>query len=186
MLTTRRWTLLLSLVLIGAVSASCDHAPPTAASVTNRPSVHADAALTGRVPFSEDVPAGAFEPGTTCPGLDHVEITGTITGWDQYTELASGREHVTENDDFSQLSATGGAWSWVASSEAHEIWSWNVFPDLGLAAPAAQDITHEGRSLFIGLNGAPNFILVHRIHEVVTPSGDITVWNITPVTAECI
>lgn len=179
MLAAKRWTLVLPLAMVGAVLTSCDRASPTAATVSDVPPPSADATLTGRVPFSADV---TLQANAACLGLTDLAITGTVSGWDQISELASGRLHVTEYLDFTHLSASEGGWSWTAGPGAHEIWSEN----LGLEGDAAENIIHEGRSLFIGAGGAPNFILVHRIHEVLTPNLVLTVGNITDLTVQCI
>lgn len=181
MFANRRWTLVLPLAMVGAVLTSCDRASPTAATVSDVPPPSADAALTGMVPFT--IPNVTLQASATCLGLtDPVDITGTVSGWDQITELADGLERVREYLDFTALSASADGWSWTAGPSAHEIWSWN----LGGAGDVAENITHEGRSLFIGEGDAPNFILVHRIHEVLTPNLVLTVANITPLTVECI
>lgn len=180
MLAAKRWTLVLPLAMVGAVLTSCDRASPTAATVSDVPPPSADAALTGRIPFEAPVD---LEADATCLGLtDPIDITGTVSGWDQITELANGFQRVREYLDFTQLSASTGSWNWTAGPSAHEIWSWN----LGEAGDAAENITHEGRSLFIGEGDAPNFILVHRVHEVLTPNLVLTVYNITPLTVKCI
>jgi hypothetical protein len=57
---------------------------------------------------------------------DEGEHECPVSGWDQITELADGRERVREYLDFTPLSAGTGAWSWTAGPSAHEIWSWNL------------------------------------------------------------
>jgi len=124
-----------------------------------------------------------LEASAACLGLaDPLDITGTVSGWYQEWDLANGRMYATEYLDFTALSASEGEWSWTAGPGAHEIWRWN----LGLEGDAAENITHEGRSLFVGAGDAPDFILVHRVHQVLTPNLDLTVDNITPLTVECI
>ncbi|MCG6986744.1 MAG: hypothetical protein LJF06_00950 [Gemmatimonadetes bacterium] len=181
MLAAKRWTLVLPLAMVAAVLTSCDRESPTAATISDVPPPSADAALTGRVPFTiSDI---TLQASAACLGLtDPLDITGTVSGWDQITELTDGRVHVTEYLDFTALSASDGERSWTAGPGAHEIWSEN----LGWEGDAAENIIHEGRSPFLGAGDAPNFILVHRIHEVLTPNLVLTVANITPLTVECI
>lgn len=178
MLTTR--SLALPLIMVGALSISCDQAPRGTVTAPDAPRLSADATATPPVYFT--VGPVALHASAACLGLSSLTITGYISGWDQMTELDIGRAHYTEYLDFTGLSASSGENTWTAGPGAHEIWSEN----LGLEGDAAEDIVHEGRSPFVGADGATSFILVHRIHEVLTPNLDLTVFDITPLTVECI
>lgn len=180
MLTNRRWSLVLPLVVVGALSASCDQTPPTAVTAADAFGINADAAATSLVPFTRG--PITLHASAACLGLSSLTITGMLSGWNEVTDVPNGRRHITQYLDFTALSASSGADNWAAGPGAHEIWSYN----LGLEGDAAENIIHEGRSLFVGESDAPDFILVHRVNEVLTPNLVLQVFDITPLTVECI
>jgi hypothetical protein len=67
-------TLVLPLIMVGAVLTSCDHASPAATTISDVPPPSADAALTGRVPFT--IPAITLQASAPCLDLtDPLYIT---------------------------------------------------------------------------------------------------------------
>lgn len=139
-----------------------------------------NAATTTRESFS--FPFGGPPIAAPCLGLDELVITGTVSGWIQETTTSNGHVHLNERIDFTDLTASGGGRSWTAGPGAHEIWSVN----LGIPGDHALNVTHEGRSLFVGLDGAPDIRLVHRIHQVLTAELEFVVNEITALSVECI
>lgn len=173
----------------GGVLAACSDVPssgPPPATLLGPAVSSADAAFVGRISFTE--PDVVFPPvDAPCLNLgEPLTITGTISGWYQLTQTSGGHQHWTEHDDFTGLTASGGGHTWSAGPGAHEIWSENLPATEAGYGESAFNIIHEGRSPFVGPDGATAFIFVHRIHWVVTPGLELVVDNLSGLTVKCI
>jgi hypothetical protein len=183
----RRIIALLAFVA-GGILAGCSDVPSNGPPATLlAPAVpSADAAFVGRIPFTE--PGVVFPPlDAPCLNLgESLTITGTISGWYQLTQTSLGHQHWQEYDDFTGLTASGGGRTWSAGPGAHEIWSENLPATDEGYGETAYDIVHEGRSPFVGPDGTTQFILVHRIHQVLTPGLDLVVDNVSALKVQCV
>ena len=187
MLTVRRAACALLVVLFAATGA-CDDAALSGpqsdvVSPTDIPA-NSNAATTQRGTFSFLFGGtdGVTLPAACLDLSDGLLITGRVSGQFKLTETSQGHFHLTEYLDFSDLTATGNGLTWNASPGAHEIFQFN----LGEFGEYAVNVTHEGHSVFMGEGAAPDFRLVHRIHQVLTPNFDLTVNEITPLSVQCL
>lgn len=180
----RRSIPLVLVLALGVVTVGCDDPAPTnpAPESVAAPAFSADAAATTeRETFV--FPDVTLVPDATCLDLgEDLPITGSVSGWIQTTTTSDGRVHVSERLDFTDLTASAGGHTWTAGPGAHEVWSVN----LGVPGEYALNVTHEGHSRFVGLDGAPDFLLVHRIHQVLTPGLELVVNEITGLAVQCV
>lgn len=179
--------LVLALAL-AATAGGCDDTSPTdpASGALAAPPLSANRSATvERQHFSFPFGGGPGGAQIAAPCLDFggpLTIQGTVSGWVQVATTADGHVHGNEFLDFSGLTASGGGWSWDAAPGAHEIWSTN----LGTAGDHALNIIHEGHSHFVGQGDAPDFELLHRIHQVLTAELALAVNEITPLSVRCL
>lgn len=92
-------------------------------------------------------------------------ITGSISGWDLITSTPTGKTHIAERIDMTQLSATHGGHTWTAAPGSHEIWSFMIAPG-GMA-----NRIHVGNTMFTSETTDLKLKFVHRIHVQIHPDG---------------
>jgi len=104
-----------------------------------------------------------FLPFSSCLG-ERVLISGTISGRNQLVTMPDGSTHLTQLLDVSQVSITLGDAVWTPRPTAQEIFIINEGQS-----------EHVGKVVFGSEAGRPELRLVHTIHLVRLPGGELEV-----------
>ena len=102
-------------------------------------------------------------PFSSCLG-ERVLISGTVSGRNQFVTMPDGSTHLTQLIDVSQVSITLGDAVWTPRASAQEIFVINQ--------PQSE---HVGKVVFRSDDGRPELRLVHTIHMVRLPGGELQV-----------
>jgi hypothetical protein len=93
-----------------------------------------------------------------------VLISGAFSGRNQFVTMPDGSTHLTQLLDVSQASIALGDEVWTPGPSAHEIFIVNE-----------RQSEHVGKVVFRSEDGRPELRLVHTIHMVRLPSGELQV-----------
>ena len=102
-------------------------------------------------------------PFSSCLG-ERVLISGTFSGRNQVVTKPDGSTHLTQLIDVSQVSIALGDTVWTPGPSAQEIFIINE-----------RQSEHVGKVVFRSEDGRPELRLVHTIHAVRLPSGELQV-----------
>ncbi len=156
-------------MLLAACSAKLPASPSAFAPTAVDPVISPGASLTSSnaratVDFVEFGPIpirfGSF---SSCLG-DRVLISGAFSGRNQFVTMPDGSTHLTQLLDVSQVSIALGDEVWTPGPSAHEIFIVNE-----------RQSEHVGKVVFRSEDGRPELRLVHTIHMVRLPSGELQV-----------
>ena len=94
----------------------------------------------------------------------YVVISGTLSGRNRFVTMPDGSTHLTQLIDVSQVSIVFGDAVWTPALSAQEIFITNE-----------RQSEHVGKVVFRSDDGRPELRLVHTIHMVSLPSGELEV-----------
>lgn len=100
---------------------------------------------------------------SSCLG-DRVLISGAFSGQNRFVMMPDGSTHLTQLLDVSQVTIALGDTVWTPGPAAHEIFIINE-----------RQSEHVGKVVFRAEDGRPELRLVHTIHMVRLPSGELEV-----------
>jgi len=126
------------------------------------------------------VPAPCFELG------EPLQMSGIWSGWTQVVITPTGRVHVTERIDYTEITLRLGDMTWHAGSGASETIIQNVPLTADDRGEAAYNVIHEFNARFISQTDAPDLRVSHRVRQLLTPDGELKKNEFVPFTAECI
>ncbi len=142
---------------------------------------------TFRVPFPPisgvdyaPVPAPCLELG------EPLRMSGIWSGWFQVVTISTGRVHVTEHIDYSEITLRLGDLVWHAGPGASEPIIQNVPLTEDDVGDAAFNVMHEFHARFISQNDKPDLRISHRVRQLLTPDGELKKNEFVPFSAECI
>ena len=104
-----------------------------------------------------------FSVFSPCLG-DRVLISGAFSGQNRFVMMPDGSMHLTQLLDVSQVTIALGDTVWTPGPAAHEIFIINEWQS-----------EHVGKVVFRAEDGRPELRLVHTIHMVSLPSGELEV-----------
>jgi hypothetical protein len=104
-----------------------------------------------------------FSAFSSCLG-EPVLISGSFSGRNQLVTMPDGSTHLTQILDVSQVRIAHGATVWTPGPSAQEIFIINE-----------RQSEHVGKVVFRAANGGPELRLVHTIHMVRLPDGELQV-----------
>jgi hypothetical protein len=161
-------TRLATFLLISFLAAACEHGEPTAVDSTALQSTDPAAALSGASVELEEFsfPVHFFVPVACLSGS--VLVSGTIYGRDRIVTRPDGSVHVQEKLDVSDVTIALGDQLWTAGPNASEMFVLNFAAD-----GSVRQIEHLGVVIFRAEDGRPELQLVHQLHHVRLPSGEI-------------
>lgn len=126
------------------------------------------------------VPAPCLELG------EPLRMSGIWTGWFEVVTIPSGRLHVTEQIDYSQITLKTDDLTWVAGPGAKEAIIQNLPLTPQDIGDAAYNVIHEFHARFISQNNGPDLHVSHRVRQLLGPDGVLRKNEFVPFTATCI
>lgn len=113
------------------------------------------------------VPAPCLELG------EPLQMSGIWSGWIQEVINPSGRVHVTERIDYSEITLRLGDKIWHAGPGASETIIQNLPLESVNVGDAAFNVIHEFHARFISQSDAPDLRVNHRVRQLLTPDGEL-------------
>ncbi|MGH7511034.1 MAG: hypothetical protein ACREMZ_16445 [Gemmatimonadales bacterium] len=161
-------TRLAILLLVPLLGAACAQSEPTAVdSDAPQAGSPAPASYGASVELEEfSFPVHFFVPVACLNGS--VLVSGTVYGRDRIVTRPDGSVHVQEKLDVSDVTIALGDQLWTAGPNASEMFLLNFAAD-----GSVRQIEHLGVVIFRAEDGRPELRLVHQIHHVRLPSGEI-------------
>lgn len=136
-------------------------------------------------PFPANAPY--FPVPAECLNLgEDLQMSGTWSGSYMGVLISAGRQHWTEQIDWSEVNLTLGALTWKPGPGAYELITENLPLTNDDYGDAAYVVHHQFAVRYISQNGLPDLLVTHHIKQLLLPDLELLQNEAVMFTAECI